>query len=237
MKLSAADACDPGCTLDYNHDVARAFPDKRLFLVADGLGKGPGAGHASGLVADQFVNALEFPPPEDRERWMVHAAKRAAALLHLERLARPEFMATTLTAMHLDPAGWQIVHVGDSRAYRWRDGELAQLTNDHSVAWEQYRIGALTKEQAAQHPNQNMLTRVMNARYDSVVPELAQGDVRPGDRYLLCTDGLTKELGDGDLEEVFRDHDGADALCASLLEAAKSRGGRDNISIVTVFVE
>ena len=149
-------------------------------------------------------------------------------------------MGTTLVGLALgEPAGGSgqrdavLVHVGDSRAYRWRRGQLRRLTEDHSLVAEQLRMGVLTGEEAVRSPLRHVITRSVGTRR-SVQPEVQVLSVEPGDRLLLCTDGLTRELPDAALA-VLLERGGDPAACAeALLEAALRAGGHDNITVLLV---
>jgi serine/threonine protein phosphatase PrpC len=145
-------------------------------------------------------------------------------------------MASTLTALQLVADGWWIVHVGDTRAYVLRDGQLEQLTRDHSVGWEQFEAGAITKEQLRTHPNQNLLTRTVIARRDGVVPDVRAGDVRAGDRFLLCSDGLLKVLDEGRIAETLGQGEDPAAIAQALVERADRLGLIDDTTAVVVLV-
>jgi protein phosphatase len=127
-------------------------------------------------------------------------------------------------------------HVGDSRAYRLRNGRLDQLTQDHTWVNEQVVAGFLSKEQARSHPLKNVVTRALGGESDVMV-DVRELEIRPGDMYLLCSDGLTGMLSDADI----RDRLGAKAslheICRSLVNDSNARGGIDNVTVVVLAVE
>ena len=139
-------------------------------------------------------------------------------------------MGTTLSVLWLGVNYAYIAHVGDSRIYRLREGSLTQITQDHSLVEELVRAGLITREQARTHPRRNIITRALGTHGENE-PDLLVTDVRDGDLFLLCTDGLTGMVADGDIERVLRENDmetAADRLLALALEA----GGRDNVTLI-----
>jgi protein phosphatase len=148
-------------------------------------------------------------------------------------------MGTTLTAMAIDTASgkYAIGHVGDSRAYRFRDGALVQLTRDDT--WVQRRVEAeeLTPDQARRHPFGHILTQCVGLE-DAPEPQVLTGVVEPGDLYVLCTDGLVGMLDDADLKHLLeaRAAEGAEAVATALVTLAKERGGFDNVTVVVTEV-
>jgi protein phosphatase len=195
-------------------------------MVADGMG-----GHVAGEVASRLaVNAASSNDlgPVDR----VAAGNRAIR----EEVAREpdlEGMGTTLTLVTLDPDGKAVfAHVGDSRAYLLRDGNLEQVTNDHTVAAEYVLLGKITSEEAVGHPQRHMLTRTLGlTRFVSVdQEELA---LVPGDRVLLCSDGLTEMVSDQVIAGALAGPSPDEAVW-SLIELANSAGGVDNISVIVI---
>lgn len=240
---------DRGRVRDSNEDDFLHRPDAGLFAVADGMG-----GHAAGEVASRLaVDALEDEliggdpgvddlPSPDR---MVEAVREAnrAILRDAEENPGRAGMGTTLTALALSGRDrWRIGHVGDSRAYLFRDGELRQLTVDHSWVGLQVARGELTKEEARRHPMSSALERALGTSPEVEV-DVEGGDVRPGDLFLLCSDGLNAMLPDPEIESLLRgggDPPGAaelDETADRLVEAANRAGGDDNVTVVLVGIE
>lgn len=225
-----------------NEDAQGRDDERRTFVVADGVGQYRGAALASALAVDAVLDALAAGPPGEPEAirsWLGRAVAHAARVIHARGRAEPAHgsMATTVTALQLLEGAWWVVHVGDTRAYLLRDGRLEQLTRDHSLAWEQYEAGAITKEQLRTHPNQNLLTRTLIARRDAVVPEVFTGDLRPGDRLLLCTDGLIKVLDEGRISETLAEGDDPQMIAEALVERAARIGLTDDTTAVVVLVD
>ncbi len=225
-----------------NEDAFGRDDERRAFVVADGVGQYRGAGVASALAVDACLDALAAGPPAHGDAirtWLGRAAGHAARVIHARGRAEPAYgsMATTLTGLQLLDDAWWIVHVGDTRVYRLRDGRLEQLTRDHSLAWEQFEAGAITKDQLRTHPNQNLLTRTVIARRDAVVPEVFTGDLRAGDRLLLCSDGLLKALDEGRVAETLGEGDDPQALADALVQRAERVGLTDDTTAVVVIVD
>jgi PPM family protein phosphatase len=151
---------------------------------------------------------------------------------------RPELkgMGTTVVAALFDADRATLVHVGDSRAYLFRDGELRRLTDDHSWVQEQVNAGILSEDEAKSHPLKNVVTRALGgAAHVSV--DLIEVPVRSGDRFLLCSDGLTGMVPDEDLFARFQSVEGLEKTVRQLIDVANDRGGVDNITAILVEVE
>lgn len=234
MRYIWAAASHQGMARKNNEDAI--FPESSgeskgpaVLMVADGMG-----GHIAGEVASRLaVNTAASATtlsPADR----VAAANRSIR----EEVARqPELegMATTLTLVELLPEGVaRFAHVGDSRAYLRRDGALRQLTNDHTVVAEYVAAGALSIEDAADHPQSHMLTRCLGLTRFINVDEIDLY-LEPEDRLLICSDGLTLMLEDDEIAEKLAIAS-ADEAAWSLIEAANQAGGHDNISVIVVDV-
>lgn len=245
MKWSHAGKTDIGSVRPGNEDAFFVDGEHGVFLVADGMG-----GHAAGEVASRMVVEMVGPDMsrsvaqglrghelEERATALVREANRAV----IERAdSEPEKrgMGTTLTLLALVPTGsYCIAQVGDSRAYRLRDGGIEQLTRDHTVVQQQVEQGVLTNDEARMHPLSHVLTRALGTDPD-IEPDTFRGEARPGDLYLLCSDGLSGMLSDARIHEIVSEH-GEDPGTAvdALIEAAKSAGGQDNITAVLVKIE
>ncbi|MCO6503369.1 MAG: serine/threonine-protein phosphatase [Acidimicrobiales bacterium] len=195
-------------------------------MVADGMG-----GHVAGEVASRLaVNAAAATdlPPADR----VAAGNRAIR----EEVAREpslEGMGTTMTLVTLEPEGTaRFAHVGDSRAYLYRDGKLRQVTRDHTVAAEYVAQGRIGPEEAASHPQRHMLTRTLGLTRFVNVDEF-ELELEEGDRLLLCSDGLTEMVSDPQIAEVLEGK-GVEEAAWRLIELANAAGGLDNISVIVI---
>ncbi|HXA34317.1 MAG TPA: Stp1/IreP family PP2C-type Ser/Thr phosphatase [Acidimicrobiales bacterium] len=234
--LRSGTATDTGLVRSSNQDLGIATSS--LFAVADGMG-----GHAGGEVASQVaIDALQQAfgehPSGPGLADAVLSANTAVWVASQER-ADLRGMGTTLTAVALVNEGGRdvlaLVNVGDSRSYRFHDGELTQITTDHSLAEEMVRNGEITPAEAMVHPHRHILTRALG-----VSPEVDADlwRIRPeqGDRYLLCSDGLTNELSDGEITEILSSIHSPQEAVEKLVEAARDHGGSDNITAVLVDV-
>lgn len=201
----------------------------RLLVLCDGMG-----GHAAGEVASQLavdtitevVAAGGLPPDLLLRRAFEEASARIRARAAEERSVRG--MGTTGVALLLDGRGaaW-VAHVGDSRAYRLRAGRIEPLTEDHSVVAQQLRAGLITAEQAERLPHNELLRAI--GQPPPLEVDVARIDALPGDRFLLCSDGLWNVLGDSELAEIVGRESPADAVLR-LVDAANERGTRDNVT-------
>jgi protein phosphatase len=232
MRLQVSAATDVGQVRTVNEDGYLVDEPLGLIAVADGVG-----GHAAGEVAS--ATALEALRAALRSgRSLREAIEEANEAVFTKALADEEFrgMGTTLTAGTMAAGGTFIVgHVGDSRAYLLRDGEFRQLTTDHSRVQEMVDDGRITADEAAVHPMRNVITRALGMD-PTVDVDIYPVELRPGDRVLFCSDGLTGMLRD-DLvgAELRRDTDLA-RVAARLVDAANSAGGEDNITVVVASV-
>jgi protein phosphatase len=144
-------------------------------------------------------------------------------------------MGTTVVVGLLNEKILALAHVGDSRAYMIRDGQLERLTNDHSWVHEQVAAGILTEDEAKSHPLKNVVTRALGGG-STVAPDLKELSFSPRDRFLFCSDGLTTMLGDEEIAEALAGQDDPQALCRRLVDMANEKGGVDNITVVIVQV-
>jgi protein phosphatase len=207
-----------------------------LFVVADGMGGAQAGEVASRIAVESFYGGLGDPvSPEER---LAEAARAANARIHELSQSNAEHagMGTTLTAIYVGAEEVAIAHVGDSRAYCLRDGELLRLTDDHSLVDELIREGRLTPEEAEEHPQRSIITRALGPE-ETVEVDTRSFRARPGDVYLLCSDGLTSMVSEVRLAEILlahgRLHDAGEALIAE----ANRAGGRDNITVILLRVE
>ncbi len=238
MPWQAAHRTDTGRVRPQNEDSLLVRPDLGVYAVADGMG-----GHAAGEVASAIAvatieqeterSAASGQSPFDVAANAVRAAN-AAILADAHQDPARQGMGTTASVLITpDDVRYRIAHVGDSRAYLLRDDDLRQITVDHTWVHEQVRKGVLTEEGARRHPFASVLTRVLGTEQDVLV-DVIDGDTRPGDVFLLCSDGLTAVLDDTTLRLVLSRPDSLDARAAALIRAALDAGGPDNITVVLV---
>ena len=191
---------------------------------------------ASQMAVEEFHEAL--PDEGSAEERLVDRVR--AANRRIYDLSRTEHeragMGTTLTAVYLDDDHLAVAHVGDSRAYLFRDGELTRLTQDHSLVEELVRQGKLTEEQAAEHPQRSIITRALGIERDVEVDTWTY-PMRAGDVVLLCSDGLTSMIGEEQIAQILAGEASLDRAADRLIDAANDAGGRDNITVVLFRLE
>jgi serine/threonine protein phosphatase PrpC len=202
-----------------------------VFVVADGMGGAQAGEVASQMVVESFVEGLpDDGTPEERLSVVVQRANREIHdRSHTE--AESAGMGTTVTAAYLDEDSVALAHVGDSRAYLLRDGELSRLTEDHSLVEELLRGGKLTEEEALEHPQRSVITRALGIE-PIVEIDTWTYPLRPGDVVLLCSDGLTSMISEQQVQDVLVEAPDLDAAADRLIDAANEAGGRDNITVV-----
>ena len=245
---------DPGLRRSSNEDCYCTREDIGLYMVADGMG-----GHVAGEVASRVaVEAIEafiqetagadknrtwpfpFDPTVSLEANRLRAAFRLANRKIASAIADSQDlrgMATTASAMLLGPQGASVAHVGDSRVYVLRGGKLEQITHDHSWVEEQVRAGTLTPTAARQHPWRNVVTRALSGGEDPEV-DVTEVKPRPGERYLLCSDGLFTVVADSRIAELLGDMKAPlDAIAGALIAAANEAGGPDNITALILQID
>jgi serine/threonine protein phosphatase PrpC len=212
------------------------FAHAPVFAVADGMGGAQAGEVASRTVVDRLRRGLpDGGSPEER---LATLAEEANEIIH-RKAAEDEHragMGTTLTAAYVDEDAVSFGHVGDSRAYLFRDGKLQQLTNDHSLVGEMVRRGKLTAEQAEEHPQRSIITRALGPEPVVEVDHMTTY-ARDGDVFLICSDGLTSMVSDEDIERVLSDSPDLRTAGHALIDAANDAGGRDNITVILFRVE
>ena len=253
MTVSSAVASHPGLRREENEDAYCVRKELGLFMVADGMG-----GHAAGEIASKmavevieaFINDTRdadvnttWPFPYDTGLTLEGNRLKAAFRLANRRLASAmegndtlRGMATTAAAVLLGKGSPVVAHVGDSRVYLWRDGLLHQITQDHSWVSEQVRAGILTETDARRHPWRNVVTRALAGGDDPQV-DVAEIDVKVGDRLLLCSDGLSGVVPPERLEELVGQTTSLEETCQALIDAANEAGGPDNITVAMLKVD
>lgn len=240
---------DVGRKRKHNEDAYALDVSEGLFIVADGMG-----GHAAGEVAakitvetiGEFIAATRqkeeatWPFRYDHQlqfnsNRLVIAIEKANERVMAAVAAQPwlKGMGTTVVAGLINEKTLSLAHVGDSRAYLFRDGELSRLTDDHSWVHEQVTAGILTEDEAKSHPLKNVVTRALGGG-PSVSPDLKELSFEPGDEFIFCSDGLTTMLSDEEIHELVGEEPEPQGLCRKLVDTANERGGVDNITVVVV---
>jgi len=226
----------PGTVRDHNEDAYVNRPDLGLWAVADGAG-----GHDAGEVASGLIaTALDSIPPElSAEETLTQVRMRMAATHAAlrERAARQGHgvIASTVVVLIARHGHFACLWAGDSRAYLLRDGALARVTRDHSLVQELVDCGEITDAEAENHPRANVITRAVGSEADMVELDKVTDRLADGDRFLLCSDGLSKELSDAEMLEILR-ADGPELAAERLVQAALARKARDNVTVVVLEV-
>ncbi len=252
-QIDAFGLTDVGRKRKHNEDAYALDETEGLFIVADGMG-----GHAAGEVAakitvetiGEFIAATR---QKEEATWpfkynhelhfnsnrLAIAIEKANERVMSAVAAQPwlKGMGTTVVAGLLNEKILSLAHVGDSRAYLYRAGELTRLTDDHSWVHEQVSAGILTEEEAKTHPLKNVVTRALGGG-PSVAPDLREMEFSRGDAFLFCSDGLTTMLSDEEIRDSIAVDETrtAEALCQGLVDLANEKGGVDNITVVYVRI-
>lgn len=246
MNYEICSQTSPGLVRENNEDAVSFDAASRLCVLADGMG-GYNAGEIASGMAVAFIKS-------EMGRWLSQAGKyangkevRRALEICVENAnhsifnaanANPPYagMGTTLVVGVFQQDRLILGHIGDSRCYRLRGGELQQMTKDHSLLQEQLDAGLITPEQALTSTNKNLVTRALGVE-DTVMLEVHEHRVDPGDIYLMCSDGLSDMVSDADIASVISGGVSLEQKARQLIAAANEGGGRDNISVLLIQVE
>ncbi|HEV7487134.1 MAG TPA: Stp1/IreP family PP2C-type Ser/Thr phosphatase [Thermoanaerobaculia bacterium] len=247
--MKAYGLTDVGRQRQHNEDTFLVADEAQLFLVADGMG-GHAAGEIASRIAVDSISEFIVHTKEDDGTWphaydehytrttnRLMAALRMANTRVLEAMrkdAKLRGMGTTVVACMADDGKISVAHVGDSRAYMIRGGKISRITNDHSWVYEQVQAGMLTEAEAEKHPLRNVITRALGGAL-AVNPDASEIESRPGDIYLLCSDGLTGMVPEEEiLKLVTENADDLEKACKELIDTANARGGLDNVTAILV---
>jgi protein phosphatase len=251
QALEIASCTDPGMVRSHNEDSIASDPANGLVVLADGMG-GYNAGEvASGMATTVITTEMqqlfakvrphEINPETNKvlagELVREQVMKANASIYHAAQ-SQPQYagMGTTLVVCLFYDNKALVAHLGDSRLYRMREGELSQVTRDHSLLQEQIDSGLITAEQAKHAQHKNLVTKALGID-PSVEPELHEYDTRPGDIYLLCSDGLCDMVEDDDISMTLEALGANLKLAAQqLVQMANDNGGKDNVSVILVRV-
>lgn len=235
--IVAAGQTDPGKVRDHNEDAFLVSSSGRLWAVADGMG-----GHSAGEVASVLIveRLGRLTPPDDPAAFLDAVDRELVAVnSELRRYAQEQKAAlvgstvvTLLACKDYMACGW----AGDSRAYRFRAGRLEQISRDHSMLQELVDSGEFQVHPGENHPRSNAITRAVGGEEALFVDWVVAG-FEPGTQFLLCSDGLTKELSDQRIEEEFKKKLTPRQTVENLVHAALAGGGRDNVTVVVVRAE
>ncbi len=237
VRYTAAAQTDRGRKRSSNEDAFGYSVEDGVYVVCDGMGGAAAGEIASSIAVDEILEHLTdhreagVPLPDLAEKAV--CAANAAIYYRAQRNPRLNGMGTTLVALLVEERRVWVFNVGDSRCYRLRNGRLEQLTLDHSLVDEQVRMGRMSQSEALRSPLRNVITRALGTQ-NCVTPDCFEFQAEPGDVFLLCSDGLTRELADRTIESILAANAVPEDCCARLVEAAKKAGGHDNITCVLV---
>ncbi len=242
FRWTCAAVSDVGRVRSTNEDSVFCSAEAGVFVVADGMG-GHAAGEVASAIASELIGTVlccmgDTESLDEVRTVFLKAFQDAGS--EIIRQARQDLtrggMGTTATVLVLRPDGNYIIgHIGDSRAYLLRDDHLDRLTTDHSWVEEQVERGTLSREQAFRHPQSNIITRALGT--DPVPsPDLYVGEIQAGDRFLLCSDGLSDMLDEDTISRVLRGLDEPEAAASRLVSDANLAGGIDNVTTLVVHV-
>ena len=250
MRLLVGAATDTGRVRDLNEDAHMVSAERGLFVVCDGMGGCPAGEVASQMAVETILarlNQTAQDPPAfraaDERRYLSQTTRLAEAVRQSNQFIYNQAqqdvdqaeMGTTMVGAWITGHIASVAHVGDSRAYLWHNDHLEPLTSDHSLVEEQVRAGLLDRDESLQSDQQNILLRVLGREPDVEV-ELSEVPVQPGDCLLLCSDGLTRMVPEPTMENTILRLRDPQRICDSLVAAANSNGGADNITVVVVEV-
>jgi PPM family protein phosphatase len=240
MKKYFTGMTDPGMVRSSNQDAYYVDPDGRFFIVADGMGGHAGGQEASRIAKetiraylDDHWTATDITSAEMLEQALYKA--NIAILEDQKRYPERADMGTTTVVLMFRERPW-CANVGDSRIYRLRGASLEQITEDQTWVAKAIKLGVLTPDQARVHPMRHVLAQCLG-REELADVEILPVDIQPGDRLLLCSDGLTEELSDPVIANHVKTIRSCEMAVSTLVNAAKEHGGRDNITVVMVAVD
>ena len=240
LHYTAAAATDRGRKRPSNEDAFGFSVEHGVFIVCDGMGGAAAGEIASSLAVDEMLRLLDGAlADKDKPATMPALAEEAVAAANEAIYSRSQRnyklsgMGTTLVGLIVDERSVWVFNVGDSRCYRLRKRSLEQITLDHSLVEEQVRLGRMSRSEAQRSPLRNVITRALGTQ-SRVTPDIFELEVEAGDLFLLCSDGLTRELPDDSIQLLLGADLPLDQLCSRLVEAAKKAGGHDNITCILV---
>ncbi len=243
MTAKAAARTSKGRVRSGNEDAFGYRAEHGIYVVCDGMGGAAGGEIASRMTVDVVLERMAAEPGELSRREQLHEAIMEANRAVLERAGREpglSGMGTTLVALLIEggdgPGGSLVAHAGDSRCYRWRAGKLERLTQDHSLVDEQVRLGTMTPEEAERSPFRSVITRAIGTQ-ESVTEDVLEIAPEPGDVFLLCTDGLTREVDDPTIARILGAGSDYEHAAQTLVDTANENGGRDNVTALVVEVQ
>jgi serine/threonine protein phosphatase PrpC len=243
VHYSAAAVSDRGRKRASNEDAFGYSIEHGVYLVCDGMGGAAAGEVASSLAVDEMMRLLTNRTPEEPLQAVIEQAINAANDAIFSRSqsnSKLNGMGTTLVALVAEERRIQVLNIGDSRCYRMRAGHLEQISQDHSLVDEQVRLGRMTPAEAQRSPLRNVITRALGTQ-SRVTPDVFVLEAEPGDLFLLCSDGLIREVTDAKIEHLLSAQLPSAGLsladlCNQLVDAANQAGGGDNITCLLLHV-
>jgi PPM family protein phosphatase len=235
MKLSFAGDSDVGCVRTSNQDSYLIDPDGRFFIVADGMGGHAGGEEASRITTESIGAYLDLEWGKNLSPQELLQQAVSKANQEIVHPVRGDSGTTVVVVMFIDEQPW-FCHIGDSRLYRLRGPRLEQVSDDHTWIARAIQTGAVSSDEARSHPWRHMLLQCLG-REDIKEVTAQKIDFQPGDRLLLCSDGLTEELTDERIASQLKGNRSCHKAAEALIKAAKSHGGRDNVTVVVIARE
>jgi serine/threonine protein phosphatase PrpC len=236
VHYTAAAVTDLGRKRPGNEDAFGFSVEHGVFVVCDGMGGAAAGEIASSLAVDEMLRVLtsrDHAVPLSQAAEAAVLAANEAIFSRSERNQNLSGMGTTLVGLLVQDRHVLVLNIGDSRCYRLRKGALEQLTVDHSLVDEQVRLGRMTRPEALRSPLRNIITRALGTQIQ-VAPDIFEIEAEPGDLFMLCSDGLTRELPDSEIESLLAADLPMEDLCGHLVSAANKAGGHDNITCLLV---
>lgn len=240
FQITACCESDKGLIRSYNEDTCLVNNEDRYFLVADGMGGAAAGEIASALFRDTVVELFSYTPGhritnESLNELIVECFQTAHSRILSHAKEEPAHKGLGCTAELLAFQNDHIVvgHVGDSRTYRLRDRKLEQLTTDHSFVQEQADLGIITQEQAETHRLKNLILRVVGSG-EKLEVDMIGSDVKIGDIFMLCSDGLSSMVTSSQIEEILAYDMEPEVKATMLIDQANFNGGKDNVSVVII---
>lgn len=242
LHYAAAAASDRGRKRPSNEDAFGFSVENGIYLVCDGMGGAAAGEIASSLAVDELLRLLDRRNAGEGEAKAVPMpllveeaifAANQAIFSRAQRNQKLSGMGTTLVGLLAEEHRVWVFNVGDSRCYRMRNRRLEQVTLDHSLVEEQVRLGRMSRSDALRSPLRNVITRALGTQ-SRVTPDIFEIEPEPGDLFMLCSDGLTRELNDAIIESLLAIDLPLESICTVLVDAAKKAGGHDNITCVLV---
>ena len=231
FSFDTGQATDVGCRRSVNEDALLARPDLGLWVVADGMGGHEAGDFASATIVEELAHVGHAASPDDlRARVMARLSRANDRILdHSHDLGRGAIGATVV-AILANGEDYACIWSGDSRAYLLRDGRLVQQSRDHTEVRALLDAGSITAEEAANWPRKNVITRAIGVT-DRPECDMVVGQLRPGDRFLLCSDGLTEHVTDPEIADHL-DRMGPQDACDALIRQTLERGAQDNVTVI-----